>query len=55
MFTTNFYWDYQPLHQSSVELVLCGLVRNLLVALEEICKFCVLKKGIKKKKNAGDL
>ena len=24
MFSTIFYWDYPPLHQSSAELVLCG-------------------------------
>ena len=26
MFSTIFYWDYPPLHQSSAELVLCGLL-----------------------------
>ena len=26
MFAAIFYWDYPPLHQSSAELVLCGLL-----------------------------
>ena len=25
MFSVIFHWDYPPLHQSSAELVLCGL------------------------------
>ena len=28
MFAAIFYWDYPPLHQSSAELVLCGLLRQ---------------------------
>ena len=29
MFAAIFYWDYPPLHQSSAELVLCGLVSSM--------------------------
>ena len=28
MFAAIFYWDYPPLHQSSAELVLCGLLTH---------------------------
>ena len=51
MFATIFYWDYPPLHQSSAELVLCGLnvSFSLVLLLTLICgphdSVCAIRSG----------